>query len=183
MFAFTARSNPDLSLFTFKIKNITKCKKESYGTRETEFLILFFLQITRASCLGSLETVGIVDDCPVSEEEWKKAAVMKNCSAYASQCDKPDRFVYHCVINTFLNETLEVCAYGKTILLGKNQFRMLKCLRSIRDHWNILYYILESRTQIPKTTLTQCHRVVKEITKSGLVLLLLSNIRKETLKI
>lgn len=107
---------------------------------------------------------------------------MKNCSAYASQCDKPDRFVYHCVINTFLNETLEVCAYGKTILLGKNQFCMLKSLRSIRDHWNILYYILESRTQIPKTTLTQCHRVVKEITNSGLVLLLLLNIRKETKK-
>lgn len=60
----------------------------------------------------------IVDDCPVSEEEWRKAATRKNCSAYASQCDKPDRFVYHCVINTFVNETLEVCAYGKEILLG-----------------------------------------------------------------
>lgn len=103
----------------------------------------------------------IVDDCPVSEEEWRKAATRKNCSAYASQCDKPDRFVYHCVINTFVNETLEVCAYGKEILLGKIKFSMLKSLRSIRDHWNIVYYILESRTQIPKTTLTQSHRVVQ----------------------
>lgn len=68
----------------------------------------------------------IVDDCPVSEEDWRKAAARKNCSAYASQCDKPDKFVYHCVINTFVNQTLEVCAYGKEILLGKNKFRMLK---------------------------------------------------------
>lgn len=60
----------------------------------------------------------IVDDCPVSEEDWRKAATRKNCSAYASQCDKPDKFVYHCVINTFVNQTLEVCAYGKEILLG-----------------------------------------------------------------
>lgn len=68
----------------------------------------------------------IVDDCPVSEEEWREAATRKNCSAYASQCDKPERFVYHCVINTFVNETLEVCAYWKTIHLGKNEFHTKK---------------------------------------------------------
>lgn len=68
----------------------------------------------------------IVDDCPVSEEEWREAAARKNCAAYASQCDEPERLVYHCVINTFVNETLEVCAYGKEILLGKNKFRTEK---------------------------------------------------------
>lgn len=70
-----------------------------------------------------------VDNCPGSKEEWMKAAARKNCSAYASQCDKPDRFVYHCVINTIVDKKLEVCAYGKEILLGKNKFRMLKSLR------------------------------------------------------
>lgn len=127
-FAFIAKSNPDRSLITFKIKNITKYKKETSGTPETDFLILY-LQIACASCPGSRKTMEIVDDCPVSEEDWRKAAARKNCSAYASQCDKPDKFVYHCVINTFVNQTLEVCAYGKEILLGKNKFRMLKSLR------------------------------------------------------
>lgn len=59
-----------------------------------------------------------VENCPDSAEKWKEAAARKNCAAYANQCDEPDRLVYHCVINTFVNETLEVCAYWKTIHLG-----------------------------------------------------------------
>lgn len=70
------------------------------------------------SCEVSRSTLEIVKDCPKSEEEWKKAAVRKNCSASAGQCDQR-KFVYHCVINTYVNETLEVCAYKQNILLGK----------------------------------------------------------------
>lgn len=72
----------------------------------------------RDSCPVSPSTVKIVDNCPDSEEKWRQAAARKNCAVYANQCDEPDRLVYHCVINTFLNETIEVCAYGKTIHLG-----------------------------------------------------------------
>lgn len=50
--------------------------------------------------------------------KWKEAAARKNCAAYAGQCDEPGRLVYHCVINSFANQTLEVCAYSKTIVLG-----------------------------------------------------------------
>lgn len=60
----------------------------------------------------------VVDDCPDTEEKWREAAARKNCTAYASQCDKPDRLVYHCVINEYANKILEVCAYGKIIVLG-----------------------------------------------------------------
>lgn len=60
----------------------------------------------------------VVDDCPDSEEKWKEAAERKNCTAYANQCDEPRRFVYHCTINAFSNQTLEVCAYGKYIFEG-----------------------------------------------------------------
>lgn len=60
----------------------------------------------------------VVDDCPDSEYKWRQAAARKNCSAFASVCDEPGRLEYHCVINTFVNETLEVCAYGKIIHLG-----------------------------------------------------------------
>lgn len=60
----------------------------------------------------------IVDNCPDSKDKWREAAARKNCTAYANQCDDPQRLDYHCVINTFVNVTLEVCAYGKTIHLG-----------------------------------------------------------------
>lgn len=61
----------------------------------------------------------VVDDCPDTKEKWREASARKNCSAYASQCDEPDRLVYHCVINVFVNETLEVCAYSRIIVLGR----------------------------------------------------------------
>lgn len=80
-----------------------------------------FVQVSRAitdSCPVSKETVEIVDNCPVTEEKWREAAAGKNCEAYASQCGEPERLVYHCVINAFINQTLEVCAYMRVIVLG-----------------------------------------------------------------
>lgn len=73
---------------------------------------------TNDACPVSRQTVEDVDDCPDSVEKWKEAAARKNCAAYASQCDEPGRLVYHCVINPFANQTLEVCAYSKIIVLG-----------------------------------------------------------------
>lgn len=75
-------------------------------------------KVVSNSCPVSRETVQIVDDCPNSEQKWREAAARKNCSAYASQCDEPERLVYHCVINAYVNQTLEVCAYGRIIVLG-----------------------------------------------------------------
>lgn len=43
----------------------------------------------------------------------------KNCTAYASQCHEPQRLVYHCVINEYANQILEVCAYGRIIVSGR----------------------------------------------------------------
>lgn len=70
------------------------------------------------SCPISSATVQTVIDCPVTEEGWRKAAERKNCSAYADQCSQPDKLVYHCVINPFVNETIEVCVYKKIIVFG-----------------------------------------------------------------
>ena len=86
---------------------------------------LYISQIAKAespSCAISKQTVQPVEDCPRTAEEWRKAATRKNCSAYAGQCDKPDQFVYHCVINAYINEMLEVCAYKLSIVLGKKVF-------------------------------------------------------------
>lgn len=80
------------------------------------------LQTTLAgsdSCDVTTYTVQVVNGCPDSEEKWNKAAERKNCSAYASQCGEPNKLVYHCVINEYVNQTLEVCAYVQNIVLGK----------------------------------------------------------------
>lgn len=84
-------------------------------------LFLFFktLQARSDSCHISRSTVEIVEDCPNNEEQWKEAAIRKNCAAYASQCSEPERLEYHCVINQFINQTIEVCAYAQNIVLGK----------------------------------------------------------------
>lgn len=71
----------------------------------------------------------IVSDCPDSEEKWKKAAERKNCADYASQCDEPQRLVYHCTLNAFSNQTLEVCAYWKYIFQGILVFNSLNFFR------------------------------------------------------
>lgn len=53
--------------------------------------------------------------CPTTEQEWETAAKRKNCDKIATQqtCSGSEDFVYHCVINGFQNETLEVCAPQK----------------------------------------------------------------------
>lgn len=71
------------------------------------------------SCPISRKTVQIVDECPDSLEKWIKAAMRKNCASFANQCSKPSKLQYHCVINSFVNETIEVCAYPKNIVLGR----------------------------------------------------------------
>lgn len=55
--------------------------------------------------------------CPTTEQEWENAAKLKNCNIMADQqrCSDAHKFVYHCVINEFQNETLEVCAPQKLI--------------------------------------------------------------------
>lgn len=68
------------------------------------------------SCPVSSSTVQIVKDCPDSEEKWREAAARKNCEKYASQCSDPKRLVYHCVINPYVTQTLEVCAYAQNIV-------------------------------------------------------------------
>lgn len=84
------------------------------------FLKLFkTLQASSDSCDVSRTTVQTVEDCPRSEERWREAAARKNCASYASQCSDPEKLEYHCVINPFLNQTLEVCAYAQNIVLGK----------------------------------------------------------------
>lgn len=71
------------------------------------------------SCEVTRSTVQVVNGCPDSEESWREAAVRKTCDVPAKQCSKPERLVYHCVINPYVNQTLEVCAYAQNIVQGQ----------------------------------------------------------------
>lgn len=127
----------------------------SYGTQVTVkscsllFLIpVFLIQISVSSsdsCEVSRSTVQFVDSCPDSEEKWKKAAARKNCSAYANLCDEPERLVYHCVINEYVSQTLEVCAYRRLIFLGKKIIQLIFNFVYPPPHNPVIFTILRKK--------------------------------------
>lgn len=71
-----------------------------------------------SSCEESASTVQIVKRCPTDSESWKMAAKNMNCEAIKQNCSQSSNrhhFQYHCVINAWMNVTLEVCAPNRTI--------------------------------------------------------------------
>lgn len=104
---------------TFSVRKMLHFNNTRFTTYSVMYcLLLHTLQASSDSCHISKSTVQIVDNCPKSEKKWKQAAVKKNCEALASQCSEPERLEYHCVINPFINQTIEVCAYAQNIVLG-----------------------------------------------------------------
>lgn len=72
------------------------------------------------SCDVSKTTFENVDNCPDSEEKFREAAARKNCAAYSNRCSEPDKLEYHCVLDPYVTQKLEVCAYKQNILGGKS---------------------------------------------------------------
>ncbi|XP_078333802.1 uncharacterized protein LOC111099536 isoform X3 [Crassostrea virginica] len=70
------------------------------------FMILYFARIfvNADDCIVSKSTVKKVKSCPQNAEEWGNAADKKGCEKVNNS------FIYHCVMNTWRNETVEVCA-------------------------------------------------------------------------
>nr|XP_034328502.1 uncharacterized protein LOC105321734 isoform X2 [Crassostrea gigas] len=64
------------------------------------------------NCLKSAETVQVVKNCPENQREWEEAAQRKNCLVIQKyeNCSKVE---YHCLVNEFRNETIEVCTNSK----------------------------------------------------------------------
>lgn len=84
-------------------------------------MIFFSIQwysTQQAPCLQSVKSKKAVGACPTSRDEWESAARKKNCEILALQqtCINPDKFKYHCVINSYRNETVEVCAPTRIII-------------------------------------------------------------------
>ncbi|XP_062615709.1 uncharacterized protein LOC134277388 isoform X2 [Saccostrea cucullata] len=51
-----------------------------------------------------------VQKCPETLAEWNTMATRKKCEDYNQSCTDSFKFMYHCVVNSYLNETIEVCA-------------------------------------------------------------------------
>lgn len=107
-------------------------------------LILYFVQQFTAQenqiCQDAVFDINIVQSCPTSKEEWNRAAYDKNCTELAQRnnCTPvSERLEYHCVINTFKNETLEVCAPARVIF--GNVVILLFCLSNCK----VLIYFYE----------------------------------------
>nr|XP_022290067.1 uncharacterized protein LOC111101759 isoform X2 [Crassostrea virginica] len=85
----------------------------SYFIGGSSLLLLAKSIASAGECNGSSAAAKRVDACPQTEEEWKVAAENKNCKSYCSS------FHYHCVMDTWRNETIEVCAQIRQIV-GNN---------------------------------------------------------------
>ncbi|XP_062602590.1 uncharacterized protein LOC134264306 isoform X2 [Saccostrea cucullata] len=80
---------------------------------------------TFGTCEISILTMQYVAKCPEDKESWTRAAEKLNCSSIPQSCAESMGpsfniqnyiFQYHCVINTWRNATMEVCALNRTIL-------------------------------------------------------------------
>lgn len=80
-------------------------------------LLIKFSKSESRYCPEAVASANIVAFCPTSIAEWHIAARKKNCSKLAQRqkCSTVEKFLYHCVINEYRNETLEVCAPSRII--------------------------------------------------------------------
>lgn len=54
--------------------------------------------------------------CPKDEASWREAARKMNCESVTQNCaSKSHKFQYHCLINSHMNATVEVCALSRII--------------------------------------------------------------------
>lgn len=60
-------------------------------------------------CPVSIPTVQSVPNCPTTEAEMDEAAQKKKCELMADTKNCDGKPVYHCLLNQWRNETLEMC--------------------------------------------------------------------------
>ena len=76
-------------------------------------------------CPPSADSVSVIDRCPMNSSEWNQRALLKNCSRYPkTTCFKP--LEYHCLLNPYANESLEVCAPNTYLAEGKYELEVLE---------------------------------------------------------
>lgn len=95
----------------------SSCEMKLLNIHTIRFLLIFVVShpaiVSKGEqCSASLPTVRVVQNCPQNEAELSRAQQQKKCEHLAKyqKCTKPTKFKYHCVLNAFSNETIEVCA-------------------------------------------------------------------------
>lgn len=89
-----------------------KKKKTTQNIYFRYFVLKQIVKNVNMYCGEAVKSVERVLYCPRTKEEWDTAATRKDCSRLAvhQTCADAENFSYHCVINGYQNETLEVCA-------------------------------------------------------------------------
>lgn len=85
------------------------------------YLVSLFKVCGFTFCEDSEKTVRHVQQCPNDFKSWEKAARRMNCESMGHNCSgivdmKRHHFQYHCVVNAWMNDTVEVCALNRTII-------------------------------------------------------------------
>lgn len=76
-----------------------------------------------AACQKSILTVRYGNHCPKDVASWQIRAEKMNCNSIHQQCSEslgldPKKYIfqYHCLINSWMNDTIEVCALNQSVL-------------------------------------------------------------------
>lgn len=120
-------------------------------------LIIVFAQlpVNAKQCIEVNLTVDIVQECPQTQQAWKQAAIRKNCGGIQHSCTS---FVYHCVMNTWRNKTVEVCAPQRQIV-GRNKhvyYQFWFQITCIHLNFNSCeFFVMQERT-VQNITFVEC---------------------------
>lgn len=66
-----------------------------------------------SSCYAA--KIQIEDRCPLTKSEWIRQATLKQCSNIVLPCQKQFTLEYHCLPNTWQNQTISACTLPKFI--------------------------------------------------------------------
>lgn len=78
------------------------------------------IHVKASDCDNSVARAKKVESCPRTEKEWKAASERKKCYNNKNDCFRNRcKDKYHCVINEWRNETVEVCGKRRLIICEK----------------------------------------------------------------
>ncbi|XP_048768352.2 uncharacterized protein LOC125674972 [Ostrea edulis] len=142
----------------------------SLNSHQTLLLLIATMSLAEGSdivldpeyCGISKKTRSTVKTCPVDEASWLKAANQMDCSKYDGKCS--GNLKYHCLINPWQNETVQVCAPPTRIRSGYcaeyntrggkvQEFYINNCKACSRDYQSTeAYKYQECYSQVYKQT-------------------------------
>lgn len=95
--------------------------KISHLNAECLKLVVLFLSVLElyvfsdeSSCID-VTHVEYVNSCPLTEQEWRIAEAMKNCSSKVPFCHDLGKWKYHCLRNHYKNQTVQLCGRPQKI--------------------------------------------------------------------